>query len=256
MEHRIEEFDPTEAKENRTWLIIAPRGSGKTILLKDLLYNMRNKIDMPVAMTATESTVECFRQFMPHSLVHDNGYNHAIAEAFLNKTKESSKKGKKRNACMTLDDVICDGKVMKSEVQTCLHLNGRHYNTSLFNTTQCAMITPPAMRSNVDHAFCLQDSVLANGKRLHEHFFGNFGKFADFNRVFNEVTKDHGALVLDKTQSSGTMEDSVKCHRASIQTPEFRLGKSIHFRLDLACKKLKVAKKKEETNTMSTPAGL
>ena len=36
MEYRLREFDPAQTKENRIWLIIGPRGSGKTILLKKI----------------------------------------------------------------------------------------------------------------------------------------------------------------------------------------------------------------------------
>ena len=254
MEYRIEEFDPKEAKENRMWLIIAPRGSGKTVLLKDLLCNLSHKVDFAIAMTATESTVQSFREFMPQSLILNNGYDHELAQKFLDKAKQLSKIGKKRNFCMILDDLMCDAKIMKSEVQTCLHLNGRHYNTSLFNTTQYAMILPPAIRSNVDYVFCLQDSVLANRKRLHEFFFGQFGKFQEFNLVFSEVTKDYGALVLDRTQSSGKLEDSVKFYRANIQTPKFRLGRSVYFELDRTWREMRNEKKSEERNTILVPA--
>ena len=38
MSFTIKQFEPTKAKKHRTWLIIGPRGSGKSVLLKDLLY--------------------------------------------------------------------------------------------------------------------------------------------------------------------------------------------------------------------------
>ena len=59
-----------------------------------------------------------------------------------------------------------DNKVMKSEAQTEIHLNGRHFGVALMNTTQYAMIIPPAIRTNIDYVLVLQDSVLANRKRL------------------------------------------------------------------------------------------
>ena len=61
MEYRLREFEPASTKHSRIWLIIGPRGSGKTILLRDILYKTRKHYDIGLAMTATTSTVDTFK---------------------------------------------------------------------------------------------------------------------------------------------------------------------------------------------------
>ena len=81
MEYRLALFDPAQTKANRIWLIIGPRGSGKTILLRDILYKTRKQYDIGVAMTATTSTVDTFKEFLPYHLIFKKGYNYEQCNA-------------------------------------------------------------------------------------------------------------------------------------------------------------------------------
>ena len=125
-------------------------------------------------MTATTSTVDTFKKFIPYHLIFKKGYNYEQCEQLLKVSKDLTAQGKQQKALLILDDCMFDSKVMKSDAQTEIHLNGRHSGISLINTTQYAMIIPPAIRTNIDYVLVLQDSVLANRKRLYEFFFGNF----------------------------------------------------------------------------------
>jgi hypothetical protein len=130
-----------------------------------------------------------------------------------------------------MDDVVFDNKILKNTTQQSLHLNGRHYNTSIFETSQYSMLIPTAIRANIDYIFALKETVRANRRRLYENYFGVFPTFAEFERVFSEVTKDYGALVLDRTQSSGLIKDLIKYYRAPKSTPPFKLGRRVFYRL-------------------------
>jgi hypothetical protein len=232
LEYHLEQFKPGEAKQDRVWLIIAPRGSGKSVQLKDLLYKTRTHYDFGLAMTATAETVKTFKEFLPPAMIYTDGYDFDVAEKFVNLSKTTADSGKERHSVLIMDDCMFDQKVMKTKTQQALHLNGRHYHSALFNTTQYAMIIPPVIRSNVDYVLCLQDLKQSNRKRLYEMFYGVFPSFREFNSVFQNVTRDYGALVLDCTTSSGRLEDCVKWYRASLETPPFRLGKRVFWRLN------------------------
>jgi hypothetical protein len=248
-EYRIEQFDPSKAGPSRVWLLIGARNSGKSVLLHDLLYNNQKNIDFATAMTATVSTVNKFAEIMPRSLIHTNGYDYEKGEAFLKTTQKLVKKNKIRNAAIILDDCMFDNKVMKTETQRNLHLNGRHYNTSIFNTTQYCMIIPNCIRTNVDYIFALKDTIKANRRRLYEYFFGSFPSFNEFEKVFTKCTENFGCLVLDNTQSSGKQEDLVKWYVANPNIPKFRLGKPIYYRFETIIKNMQKGKKNNAQNT-------
>ena len=188
-------------------------------------------------MTGTISTVDQLRNFIPYHLIYKKGYNYEQCETLLKTCKNLTAEGKQQNALLVLDDCMFDSKVMKSDAQTEIHLNGRHSGISLINTTQYAMIIPPQIRTNIDYVLVLQDSVLANRKRLYEFFFGNFPTFKDFDRVFNNVTENNGALVLDRTKNTSNIEDCTFYYKASMDLPQFRIGKKIYWSMDRAVQK-------------------
>jgi hypothetical protein len=100
MEYRLAEFKPAEAKKHRIWLIIGPRGSGKSVLMKDILFNIRTTIDFGLAFTATTSTVDTFKEFLPHHLIYENGYRYDRGDQFLATCKRLTAAGKQRSTLM------------------------------------------------------------------------------------------------------------------------------------------------------------
>jgi GTPase SAR1 family protein len=230
MQYRINKFNPLTSKHNAVWLIIGPRNTGKTVLVKDLLHATHTRYDVSIGMTMTKQSADDMRDFMPPIFVYDNGYDYSAADRFLNTCKVLCDRGKVRSALFNMDDCMYDNKVMKTLTQKNLHLNGRHFNTTVFNTTQYCMIIPSDIRTNVDYVIVLRDSILANKRRLYEYFFGMFPSLAEFNKVFDSCTQNYGAMVLDKTSPSTALEDCVKWYRSSPNTPPFKIGKSIFYK--------------------------
>ena len=98
MEYRLREFEPASTKHSRIWLIIGPRGSGKTILLRDILYKTRKHYDIGLAMTATTSTVDTFKKFIPYHLIFKKGHNYEQCNALLKTCKELTAQGNQQRA--------------------------------------------------------------------------------------------------------------------------------------------------------------
>ena len=222
---------PENAQRDRIWLIIGGRNTGKSVLLKDLLYKTQRNTDLCMGMTGTISTADMFRTCMPPDFVYQDGYDYDKADQYLTSCTDLAKKGKVRHTTICLDDVVFDPKVFKNKTQQALHLNGRHFKTSVFETTQYAMVVPTVIRANIDYVIALRDCVTASKRRLFENFYGIFPSYAEFDKVFTEVTKNYGALVLDRTQTSGNITDLITHYRASPSLPGFSLGKPIFFKL-------------------------
>lgn len=232
MQYHIKKFEPANSKPNCTWLIIGPRNTGKTILKKNLLYATHKRYDVCMGMTMTEESAQDMRRYMPPMFVYPNGYDYAAADRFVSTCRKLRQQNKVRHSLMVLDDCMFDSKVMRSIAQKNLHLNGRHFFSTLFNTTQYCMIIPNDIRANVDYVIVLRESILANKRRLYEYFFGMFSSFGEFCKVFDSCTKNYGAMVLDKTSPSSSVEDCVKWYRASLEVPEFKIGKPIFYKYD------------------------
>lgn len=243
-------FKPEDAQKKRVWLLLGGRNTGKTVLLNDLLSKTQGETDLCMAMSGTVAGAEMLRTHLPQTLVTHDGYNYERADGFLEVCRKLSERGKVRNTTLVLDDCMFDNKVMKSKTQSALHLNGRHYNTSVFNTSQYAMLIPAVIRANVDYVLALKETVRANRKRLFEHYFGVFPSFAAFERVFTECTERFGVMVLDRTQSSGKLSDLIKRYRANPSPPPFLIGKKVFFKLDVLLRKLYEEEKKKNRSAI------
>jgi len=84
----IEKFDPSAMKPHSISLIIGCRNSGKSVLLRELLFKTRKNYDVGMAMTATEATAESMRKIFPASLVVGDGFDFSRADTFLNSAKD------------------------------------------------------------------------------------------------------------------------------------------------------------------------
>ena len=149
---KLQRFDPAAAKPHRVWLIIGSRGSGKSMLLRDILCKTKGFFDWGVAMTATHATAQDLETFFPPPFIHRNGYCFENADKLLRFSKDCVEKGRPRRTLLLLDDCAFDDKVMKSDAMKEIHLNGRHAQVSLISTTQYCLTVSPLLRANIDYA--------------------------------------------------------------------------------------------------------
>lgn len=237
MKLRLKKFQPEEMLPHRTILLLGKRGTGKSILLEDLLYHMHSNLDMVVAMTPTQDSREMFEKHVPGGFIHDK-FNSAAVDSLCATQRAAAKKRKTlRNVCLVLDDMAADKRVLKCPAIRDIYLNGRHQHITYINTQQYCMDLPPDLRANVDYVFTLKETILANKQRLHKYFFGCFPNLQDFCSVMDRVTSDFGVLVLDNTKRGTDITDLISWYRADPHLPAFRMGRPIFWALDAATAK-------------------
>lgn len=229
--YNIPRFRPRASERRRVWLIIGARNTGKSVLLQDLLYHTYHRYEAAVAMCGTEAAAKDREGQLPEVLIKREGYNYDVADQLMRTASELEQASKCREVLWVMDDCMFDSKVLKTKTQANLHLNGRHRWFTVFNTTQYSMIIPSVIRGNIDYVVATRESILANKRRLYDHYFGMFPSFAEFVRVFDKVTDNYGVMVLDKTKSSQTVESCIRWYRAAADVPRFRLCHTKYFRM-------------------------
>ena len=252
MSYELRQFDPTTCKPHRVWLIIGARGTGKSKIMQDLVYKTRKNYDLGMAMTATTSTVETLKEFLPHRLIYKNGYDFDKADKMLAVCKKMVADGKGRSVLNIQDDVMFESGVLKSKTQKELHFNGRHAFTTQMSTTQYCMDIPSNIRGNIDYVVALRENIVCNKKKLYEYFFGLFPSFKDFDRVFMRCTANFGALIIDKTQPTADIQNSLFHYSAMAELPAFRVGKPLFFRLSDLLDKLEAESKKKKKKSFES----
>lgn len=226
---RIKRFDPSGIKESRIIFLIGKRHTGKSVLMKDLLYHMPRP-DYVLAMAPTEDTLNMYREFLPECCIFDH-FSQEKLERTVSLQRELVLRGKKRTVLILLDDCLYKKNVLNSTAMRAIFFNGRHDHISLMCAAQYMMEVDVSLRTNIDYIFTMRESILVNRQKLYKYYFGQFRKFEDFDKVMTACTQDYKALVLDGTVSSTDATDCVHWYKADVNVPPFKLCKGVYWKL-------------------------
>lgn len=238
---KIRQFNPEILEQRRsmgsppTIVIIGKRGTGKSILIKDLIFFLRG-IGIFVCMSGTEEGNEFYKSIL-HPLCIHGSYNKGVVTGLI---KNQKKKLKQLNAQgidpltkpqaaasitngLLLDDLGYDKKVMKENDIRQIFMNGRHWKICFIVSLQYMMDISPDLRTNIDFVFVLRDNIKSNQERLWKYFFGCFQKFSQFQQAFTTCTDDYHCLVLDNTTKSTKLEDNVFWYKAKLDR-RYKIG--------------------------------
>jgi hypothetical protein len=106
-------------------------------------------------------------------------------------------------------------------------------------TQQYLLDIGPDLRGQIDYVFALAETSKKTRQKLYEYYFGVFNSFADFDRVFTQVTSKKGrALVLDNTISTTKITDRVFYFDGVVDQEPFTIG-SDRFRSHLISERRK-----------------
>jgi hypothetical protein len=216
----IRKFNPKKMAEHCVVLMVAKRRSGKSFLVKDLMYYKRNLLT-GVVMSGTENGNGFYGKWIPPIFVYTEFDKEAL-ERLLNRQKKLTQRGIAQGVFVILDDLSFDKKLMNDSVMRELLFNGRHYKITLFICLQYCLDLSPPLRANIDYVFALKENVFR--EKLFKNFFPITRNLATFNTIMDEMTKDFGVLVLDNTSSSSKLNECVFWYKARADRKPYKLG--------------------------------
>ena len=157
MQVRVSRWDPSKMKPHRIVLVIGKRGSGKSIILRDLMYHRSAAVDFGVAMSPTEEAIQSFRQCMPDAWIYRNFQQEKIEDLVRVQRKCIQEKKGAKDMFLILDDCMYDKKALKTTSMRELFMNGRHLHVSMYFAVQYLMDLAPDLRSNVDYVIATRE---------------------------------------------------------------------------------------------------
>jgi len=227
----LKKFDLSNIIDHATIVIIASRGSGKSFLLREILYEKRN---IPcVVIAPTDRMNGFYSDFVPSSYVHYEYSSELLSRILkrqiniIEKNKQRIKLGKKpieARLFLVMDDCLASKNLWDKDPNIAeIMQNGRHYYLTVAICLQFSLGMNPSMRSNFDYVFLLGEDFISNQKRLFDHYAGMFPSFDIFKRVFGKVCTNFGCMVINNRKKGGDIQDKVFWYRAN-QTPAFTMG--------------------------------
>ena len=232
MNLEIKKFDITSIKSDKVCVFIGKRETGKSFLVKDLLYYHKD-IPAGVVISGTEGANKFYSKIVPKLFIHEQ-YSPSVVEGFMKRQKILIRKeqkeleayGKsnvKNRAFMILDDCLYDNTWIRDTNIRSLFMNGRHFKVLFLITMQYALGIPPNLRTNIDYVFILRENYVSNRKRIYEHYAGMFPTFEVFCQVMDQCTEDYNCLVIHNNAKSNKLVDQVFWYKAKSHN-DFKIG--------------------------------
>ena len=229
----IKKFDIKKIKHNKIYILIGKRNSGKTYLLKYILYHMQT-IPIGIIVSRTEYMNKSYKKFAP-SAIFKHEYSDKMLATFVSRQMDETDKYEEEierygysninpEAFLIFDDCLDDTKWCTNVDIKFIFYNGRHAKITFFLCMQHPMGIPPSLRTQADYVFIFNDENIDNRQRIYKQYCGMFPTFAIFNKVMKQLTGDYQCIVVDNTDPSAkTVNEKVFYYKAPLDLPPFKL---------------------------------
>lgn len=232
MQLRLKKFDIASIPSDKVIVFIGRRETGKSFLVRDLLYYHRD-IPIGTVISATESANEYYSKMVPSLFIHDE-YTPPLLDNVLKRQMHMTKRinrekamygrcGLDPRAFLLLDDCLYDDVWKKDKNMKYIFMNGRHQKLMLMITMQYPLGVPPNLRTNIDYVFILREPTVNNRKRIYDNYAGMFPTFEIFCQVMDQCTENFECIVIHNNAKSNKIEDQVFWYKAE-DHEQFTLG--------------------------------
>lgn len=203
-------------------VIIGKPGSGKSILIKDILFNKKHIIPVPLIISETEELNYTYSKIIPSNFIYKK-YNENILRDFLNRQIVAKQKLINPWTCLILDDCFGEPKHFTKPMQQFLFKNLRHYCTLYIVALQYALDIKPTIRVNIDGVFIFKEPNITMRKKIYDNFASIIPDFHLFCKILENVTEDHSCLFIKNNISSNNWQDSIFWYKAETHK-EWKFG--------------------------------
>lgn len=204
-----------------TMLIFGIPSSGKSHLLKSIIYNASKKsqFDHCILLCATKNSPDY--TYIPDEYKYD-AFDVQAIENYLNFCKKHNENKIKTRGLIIMDD-ICGDMHFKGDLMKKLFCNYRHYGLSIIVCSQVIIDIPPYLRSIIKYG-CIYKYVNENDR---DKIYNCFGSLAEnkqkFLQLYDKYTDEQYKFLF---YSQSNMYDRENCYcgvKAPKKIPNFKL---------------------------------
>lgn len=228
----LKKFDISTIDSDKVVVLIGKRETGKSFLVRDLLYNHRD-LPLGTVISTTESANKFFGNIVPPMFIHDE-YTPETLDNVVKRQKmvinmiekQKAQTGASNidpRAFLLLDDCMYDNRWISDKNVRLLFCNGRHYKIMFIITMQFPLGIPPSLRTQIDYVFILRENLISNRKRIYENYAGMFKTFDAFCQVMDQTTENFECLVIHNGSKSNKLDEQVFWYKAEPRG-NFKIG--------------------------------
>lgn len=216
------DFKEEYVKHNLVWILAGKRRTGKTYLLRQIIFNWYKKFKFFMVMSTTAFN-QFWQAYIPSQFVHE-GWKPQVIQALLKRQRNLIAKVCKERGIepdearelpevqmvLILDDIIADKyKVRSNKYLSELFVAGRHYGITLFITTQYVNAIASDMRGNTDIFIAFNQQQLLQKESIVDNFLSFSAKEVGFKLLEQLALERRKGDDSDKEQDYLTPEKIV-----------------------------------------------
>ncbi len=199
------------------------RNTGKTTIIKSLLYLKKHIIPVGMVMSGTEDSNGSYKQLFPSTFVF-NKYGPDQVKKFVQRQKIAKQHIENPWAVLILDDCTDNPSLFKKPLQQSMYKNGRHWKMLYILSLQYGLDVQPVIRTNVDGVFILREPNLRNRKVMYENYGGGIPSLKIFCELMDELTSDYCAMYIKNASGSNNWWENVFWYKATPAPDDFKFG--------------------------------
>lgn len=187
--------------------LIGSRGTGKTNIIKTLLYYKKPFIRFPLLISGTAQTNGDFIGVIPEILTFDKYIPDKVQNFIADQTvvknklvKGDCKKNVKNLGFLIMDDIVGTDPIWKKDPNVNkIFYAGRHFNITNILSVQTPLKLPSNLRGNLDYVIITSVRSKRDMEVLYEQYWnGRFGDKKKFEKYVTKIlSKKHRFVLLD-----------------------------------------------------------
>ena len=209
-------------------VVVGKPGTGKSTLIKSLLYAKKHIFPVGVAMSGSEDTNHAYQEIMPSTFVF-NSYNEEKVKDIIKRQKLAHAHLANPWAVLILDDCTDDPKIFHKPLQQAIYKKGRHWKLLYILSLQYAMDVKPVIRTNVDGIFILREPLLKNREALYKNYASIIPDFTTFCELMDQLTDDYNSLYIHGATQTNKWQECVYYWKAPIVPKGWKFGCSDYW---------------------------
>ena len=212
------------------YIVAGGLSSGKTHLIKNIMYELNEKFNQGVLFSNTSFDSEQY-SFLPKECVYSN-YDEKVLQNLVDTQIEYIRKGDQRlpaaektNAFVIFDDCL-EKSIFSSQLVQKICMYANHYHiTTIISASHINMI-PPIMRGISTGAFIFPSNDEPYLRSCHDYFGQKFS-YNDFKKYVSEISEKpynfiyHDRKNPSKCPSKGSIEEIYKVSSCPDSIPDF-----------------------------------
>jgi len=203
------------------------RNTGKSTLMKDLLYQHRDRFPIGLVLSETNKESGDFQGLVPPLFTYDYYNQQAMDNLVLRQrrmVRENGEGNPKNFAFVIVDDCMDDTSWVNHKTTKGIFKNGRHWDLFFLLSMQYCLGIPPTLRTCLDYIFILREPMQRNRRNLWINYASIFPTFDMFCDALDDLTQDYHCMVIKNRVLSNQIDDVVFWYKAQRHPKGFRVG--------------------------------